>query len=221
MNDMSAVIQPKSDQINADDFIPGPRTYQIEGVAISPGTEQPVQIKLVGEPRVWKPCKSMSRVLVAAWWPDAKVYAGRSLTLYRDPKVKWGGMEVGGIRISHMSHIERDMLLQLTATKGKRAPHVVKPLVAEVSSHPADPAHKWANAYIAKVNACQTSEELNAYANERAGKLAELQEKRPELHTECVQALDARRTALAFEPEVKPDDQTDEGFNTEEGVWEE
>ena len=33
MNDMSGVIQPKSDQVNADDFIPGPRTYTIEGVA--------------------------------------------------------------------------------------------------------------------------------------------------------------------------------------------
>lgn len=221
MNDMSAVIQPKSDQINADDFIPGPRTYQIEGVAISPGTEQPVQIKLVGEPRVWKPCKSMSRVLVAAWGPDAKVYAGRSLTLYRDPKVKWGGMEVGGIRISHMSHIERDMLLQLTATKGKRAPHVVKPLVAEVANHPAaDPARKWADAYIAKVNACQTSDELNAFANERATKLAELQGKRPELHTECLHALDNKRAALTFEPEGRPTDDTGEGF-TEEPNWSE
>ena len=102
MTDMTAVIQPKSDQVNADDFIAGPATFTIESVSISPGTEQPVQIKLVGEPRVWRPCKSMSRVLVAAWGPDAKVYTGRSLTLYRDPKVKWGGMEVGGIRVSHL-----------------------------------------------------------------------------------------------------------------------
>lgn len=125
MNDMSQVIVPKSDQVNAEDFIAGPRTFIIEGVAISPGTEQPVNIKLVGEPRVWRPCKSMSRVLVAAWGPDANAYVGRSVTLYRDPKVKWGGLEVGGIRVSHMSHIERDMVMSLTATKGKRAPHKV------------------------------------------------------------------------------------------------
>ncbi len=128
MNDMSSVIVPKSDQINAEDFIAGPRTFTIEGVAISPGTEQPVSIKLAGEQRVFRPCKSMSRVLVGGWGPDASVYVGRSLTLYRDPKVKWGGLEVGGIRISHMSDIDRDMVMSLTATKGKRAPHQVKVL---------------------------------------------------------------------------------------------
>lgn len=220
MNDMSAVIQPKSDQVNADDFIGGPKTFTIEGVAITPGTEQPVHIKLAGEQRVWRPCKSMSRVLVAAWGPDAKAYAGRSVTLYRDPKVKWGGMEVGGIRISHLSHIERDMLIQLTATKGKRAPCVIKPLVAEVAQHPAaDPARKWADQYIGKVNACQTADELNAFANERAGRLAELQAKRPELHTECVHALDNRRAALSFEQDT-PD--MGEGFtDADTADWEE
>lgn len=213
MNDMSTVIQPKSDQVNADDFIPGPRTFTIEGVAINPGTEQPVQIKLVGEQRVWRPCKSMSRVLVAAWGPDAKAYAGRSVTLYRDPKVKWGGMEVGGIRVSHMSHIERDMLIQLTATKGKRAPHVIKPLVAEVTKHPAqDPARKWADGYIAKVNAAQTADELNAFTNEKSARLAELEKARPDLHIECLHALDNKRAALAFEPEGKPDADMGEGF---------
>lgn len=128
MNDMSSVIIPRSDQINAEDFIAGPRTFEIGSVDIRGGTEQPVSIQLVGEDRVWRPCKSMSRVLVAAWGPDANAYRGRSVTLYRDAKVKWAGMEVGGIRVSHLSHIERDMVMALTATKGKRAPHTVKPL---------------------------------------------------------------------------------------------
>lgn len=222
MNDMSQVIVPKSDQISAEDFLAGPRSYTIEGVAISPGTEQPVNIKLFGEPRVWRPCKSMSRVLVAAWGPDAKVYSGRSLTLYRDPKVKWGGMEVGGIRISHMSHIERDMLLQLTATKGKRAPHVIKPLLAEVAQMPkakndaSDPARKWADAYIAKVGEAQTIEALNAFANEKAARLAELEAKRGDLHVECLHALDNRRAAISFEPEGKPDADMGEGFADDE-----
>lgn len=124
---MSQVITPRSDQINADDLIAGPRSFTIEAVAITPGTEQPVSIKLAGENRVWRPCKSMSRCLVSAWGADASRYAGRSLTLYRDPTVKWGGMEVGGIRISHMSHIARDLVLALTATKGSRKPYLVKP----------------------------------------------------------------------------------------------
>src|SRR3546814_4161704 len=68
---------------------------------------------------LFRSCKSMSRVLVSAWGPDANAYSGRSLTLYRDPKVKWGGMEIGGIRVSHMSHIERDMVMALTATRSE------------------------------------------------------------------------------------------------------
>lgn len=218
--DMSAVIVPKSDQINADDLIAGPRTYTIEAVRIEPGTEQPVNIKLAGEQRAWRPCKSMSRVLVNGWGPDAKVYPGRSVTLYRDPKVKWGGMEVGGIRVSHMSHIDREMLIQLTATKGKRAPHVVKPLTAEVKPI-ADGARNWANGYIAKVNEAPDLDALNAFTNDKAKKLAELQTARPELHLECLHALDNRRAALAMQDEGKPPEQTGEGFTGDETTdWE-
>jgi hypothetical protein len=137
MNDMTAVIVPKSDQINADDLIAGPRTITISDIDIRPGTEQPVSIHFEGDNgKPWKPCKSMSRVLVAAWGADAKKYVGRSVTLYRDPKVKWGGLPVGGIRISHMSDLPADKLddgkmqLALTETKGKRAPHIVRPLAS-------------------------------------------------------------------------------------------
>lgn len=130
MMDMSAVITPKSDQISADDLIGGPITVTITGVKIRAEQEQKVDISLAGQDRVYRPCKSMSRVLVAAWGADAKAYVGRSLTLYRDPTVKWGGMEVGGIRICAMSHIDRKMVLALTVTKGNRKPHLVDVLAA-------------------------------------------------------------------------------------------
>jgi hypothetical protein len=216
--DMSPVITPKSDQISADDFIAGPRTYQIEGVAISPGTEQPVQIKLVGEARVWKPCKSMSRVLVAGWGPDAKLYQGRGITLYRDPKVKWGGMEVGGIRVSHMSHLERELLIQLTATKGKRAPHIVKPLVAEVKQHPSseDGAAKWANVYIAKVRACLSDEELQSLSNAQRNRLNEMEAKRPELFKQIEEATAEQAQSFIA---GKPDSEMGEGFTSADGEW--
>lgn len=137
MSDMSKVITPKSDQQNADDLIAGPLTIRVSGVDIRPGTEQPVSVRFDGdEGKPWKPCKSMCRIMVAAWGADAKAYVGRSMTLYRDPSVKWGGMDVGGIRISHMSDIDRAMVMALTVTKGSRKPYTVKPL--EVA--PADPA---------------------------------------------------------------------------------
>lgn len=131
--DMRTVIQPKSDQLNADDFVGGPRTVRITGVDIRSG-EQPISVHFEGDNgKPWKPCKTTARLMVAAWGPDASQYKGRSLTLYRDPTVKWAGLEVGGIRISHMSHIDNDMIYAATVTKGKRAPIKVKPLKADVA----------------------------------------------------------------------------------------
>lgn len=194
MNDMTPAIQPKSDQLNADDMMAGPITVTIREVRITPGSEQPVSIVLDGTDKFFRPCKSMSRVLVQAWGADAKAYIGRSLTLYRDPTVKWGGMEVGGIRISHMSHIDGAKQMMLTATKGSRKPHKVLPLVMQVPAAKADGATNWANGYIAKLETFTTADALAAFATEKAAKLAELATARPELHEKVTEAL-ATRTA--------------------------
>ncbi len=224
MNDMSSVIVPKSDQINAEDFIAGPRTFTIEGVAISPGTEQPVSIKLAGEQRVFRPCKSMSRVLVGGWGPDASTYVGRSVTLYRDPKVKWGGLEVGGIRISHMSHIERDMVMSLTATKGKRAPHQVKVLEApaqqQASQPKSDPAvEKWAADHIGFVVGAQDLERLAAVQASGKKRFDWLAGAHPEMHAQVKAAYDKRFAELsdapAHEPEGRADTDFGDGFDSD------
>lgn len=197
MNDMSSVIVPKSDQINADDLIAGPMTITIAEVQISGGQEQPVSIYFEGSQKAFRPCKSMSRVLVQAWGPDASKYIGRALTLYRDPTVKWGGLEVGGIRISHMSHIEAEKLMMLTATKGSRKPHKVLPLVVEQTGAKEDGARKWATAFIAQVAAQATLPDVENFVAGKSAKLAEMKAKRPELHTECEAAIAARRGELA------------------------
>ena len=126
--DISQTTAPKSDQQNFDDYIGGPKTVTVSEVR--PGTsEQPVEVHLVEFPgRPYKPSKSMRRVLVAAWGAESAPWAGRRMTLYGDPSVKFGGQTVGGIKISHLSHIEKRLLLNLTVTKGKRSPHVVEPL---------------------------------------------------------------------------------------------
>lgn len=138
--DMRPTIIPKSDQLNADDLLSGPMTIRITGVTVRPGTEQPVSIFYEGDKgKPYKCCKSMARVMVSAWGADAKLYIGRSMTLYRDPRVKWGGMEVGGIRISHMSDITGPLTLALTETKQSRKPFTVKLLSAE-PKRPSTPA---------------------------------------------------------------------------------
>ena len=161
MNDFQAALAPRSDQINASDLIAGDMTITIEAVKVTPGQEQPVSMNFAGSGKVFRPCKSMCRVMVAAWGPDAKAYVGRSLTLYRDPKVKWGGMEVGGIRISHMSHIEREMVMALTMTKKERAPYRVKPLAVERPAA-ADRATLAAKALVERMQTARTVEDLEA-----------------------------------------------------------
>ncbi|OYU50871.1 MAG: hypothetical protein CFE27_14715 [Alphaproteobacteria bacterium PA1] len=137
MVDMSNFIAPRSDQLNADDLLAGPLTITISKVRASEGTpEQPVEVHIEGSNKPYKPCKSMRRVMVSLWGADASQYVGRSMTLYRDPEVQFGGMKVGGIRIGEMSHIDKDAQLVLTASKTKRAPFVVKKMKAQVSREP-------------------------------------------------------------------------------------
>jgi len=141
MNDMAATIVPRSDQMNSDDLIGGPRTITVTGVSIAAGDEQPVSFRFEGDNnKPFMPCKSMRRVVVLMWGGDTKAYPGRSMTLYRDPEVTWGGMKVGGIRISHMSHIDEDTTLVLTATKKSRAPFRVKVLRETKPAAPEVPA---------------------------------------------------------------------------------
>ena len=103
--DILSTTEPKSDQQNFDDYIGGSKTVTVSGVKVVSG-EQPVEIHLVEFPgRPFKPGKSMRRVLVAGWGSDSSKYAGRTLTLYGDPSIRFGKEQVGGIRISHLSHI--------------------------------------------------------------------------------------------------------------------
>lgn len=134
MTDMTRVIKPKSDQLNADDLIGGTMTVTVTAVDIKGGQDQPVSVRFEGDNgKPYKPCKSMCRVMVTVWGADAKQYVGKSMTLYRDPKVTWGGMEVGGIRISHMSHIDQPVTMALTASNKKRNPYTVHPLVMQTA----------------------------------------------------------------------------------------
>jgi hypothetical protein len=129
MTDLSMTIAPKSDQLNADDLIAGPRTIKVTTVRGSDDPDQPVAIHFEGDnKKPYKPCKSMRRVMVHCWGADGSTYAGRLMTLYRDEAVMFGGIKVGGIRISHMSHIDRETTMALTATRAKRMPYSVKPL---------------------------------------------------------------------------------------------
>jgi hypothetical protein len=139
--DMTPTLEAKSNQLTSDDLIAGPKTITVTKVTAG-SNEQPVAVYYDGDQgKPWYPCKSMRRVLVAAWGADAKEYVGRSLTLFRDPDVSYGGIKVGGIRISHLSDLDGPLSIALTVTRQKRAPYKVQPLAkAAPAPAQADPA---------------------------------------------------------------------------------
>lgn len=207
MVDMTSTIAPKSDQLNADDLIAGPRTITVTRVTGNEGNaEQPVNVFFDGDNgKPFRPCKSMRRVMVKVWGADASKYAGRSMTIFRDPKVKWGGMEVGGIRISHMTGIENPVQMALTETRAKRSPYTVQPLTAQVAAKPdTAAAEKAGRTFITNVGRAPDLEKLDAYVEGKAGLLSDLADDMPELHAEAVKAIEDKRASFSATTEDDP-----------------
>lgn len=128
VRNLKDTIVPKSNQLNSETLLTGPITIRV--TAVSRGdSEQPVTVNYEGDDgRPYKPCKTCRKILIFAWGEDGSAWVGRSMTLYCDPSVKFGGVAVGGIRISALSHIERDIELSLTETKGRKGKLTIKRL---------------------------------------------------------------------------------------------
>lgn len=130
VSNLRPTIIPKSDQLNADQLVGGDMTVTVTDVRVSSSEDQPVIIHYTGDNgRPYKPCKTMRKVLIFAWGEDGRQWVGRSMQLYHDASVRFGGSEVGGIRIRSMTDIEQPIRVNLTATKGKKALHTIEPLV--------------------------------------------------------------------------------------------
>lgn len=192
--DMSRFIEAKSDQLNSDDLIGTDRTIKITKVTGSDG-DQPVSIHYEGDQgKPFKPCKTIRRVLVGIWGKYAQEYVGRSLTLYRDDRVTFGGLEVGGIRISHASHLDKDTVVVVMKSKGKKVGIKVLPLVATATKP--DKAAAGVAALIADLQAAGAGKkaEVILTSAEVVKQREWLAAKRPELAAQvdaCVAALQA------------------------------
>lgn len=128
---MRVTIQKKTDQLNYEDFLGGvTRMVTVAGVKV--GTkEQQYDIAIEGDQRVWRPAVTVLKLLVDAWQDETVEWIGRRAVLYGDPEVKFAQVKVGGIRVSHLSHIDGTRQVMLTETRAKRALHTVHELTAE------------------------------------------------------------------------------------------
>ena len=126
---MKITAEPRSDQINFEDFVGGPKIYTIGGVRVGTA-EQKYDIQLQGEERVWRPPLTVLRTLIACWGDDATVWQGRQVELYGDPSIRFGKEAVGGIRIKALSHLDEPKTVTVTVARGKRQKITIQPLQA-------------------------------------------------------------------------------------------
>jgi len=132
--DLIKAMLAKSDQLNAVDLIAGPITVKI--VAARKGSkEQPIVLEIEGwEGKPWKPCKTMLRIMAEVWKQETDVkmhperWVGQSVTLYRDPDVRYGGDSVGGVRISHLTGINEPRSFRVAVTRGRTMEKIIYPI---------------------------------------------------------------------------------------------
>ena len=189
MNDMSATIVAKSDQINAGDLKGISRTVTIKEVRIKAGEDQPVSILIEGDAKAFRPCKGVRRLLVRVWGADASKYIGQSLTLFCDPTVTWAGKEEGGIRVSHMTGLDEPIVEYMRTSRAATKPYKILPLQTQRATQPDDAAAKWAAQFINNLRAATSADAVNALRDSKQARLAELQTKRPDLHSKVEDAI--------------------------------
>ena len=171
LTNLRETIVPKSDRVNADDFLAGPETVKITAVKRG-DSESPVAVHLEGR-KPWFPCKSMRRVLITAYGDSGADWVGKSVTLFCDPAVRFGGVAVGGIRIAALSDIESDLAISLTTTRGKRSPFTVKKL--NTSVYPESKFNDNLSAWLAAIAAGKATADQIIQKIEQTGSLTETQ----------------------------------------------
>ena len=220
MNDLTPieqVIAPVSDRLCGDDLIAGPRTIKFTEAHAIEGDRGKKQfsIRFEGDNgRPWIPCKTMARAMVLAWSiTDVAQMVGRSVTVFRDADVDFGKEKgIGGVRISHMSHLSQAARMKLTVSQGKKGAFVFEPLTAEVAPIRAakQTAEQWAAEHIGAAKVCASLDSLMSLIGKGSKPMAKLEQEKPDLWAEVNTAYAAARAAL--EPEGKPDADTGEGF---------
>lgn len=211
MNDISKLrdtIVPKSDQFNADDLLAGPITVAVVGVKRGDTAEQPISIEIDGGRHPYKPCKSMRRVMIAAWGDDGRKWVGQRMTLYCDPDVKFGGVKVGGIRISHMTGINGRLTVMLTTTRSKRSEFSVQELQAAAPAEDGIASaatldglkDAYKRAYTAAKRAGKDTAPIEKAYNDRKAELtAPPQAGQPMTYAEVADALEKAKTRDDFD----------------------
>jgi hypothetical protein len=152
MLDISSTILAKSNQLNAEDLMSGPKVLKITNVDLDMSQKQPVSVHYEGgEGRPFKPCKGMRNVLSSLWSPDASQWIGRSVRVYMDPTAVFQGKETNGTRINGASDIECNKNVTISESRYRKVTYLVEKIEAvEQKQRPVWPDDKF-NAVFEKM----------------------------------------------------------------------
>lgn len=132
--DIRAATKPRSDQLNFENFLTGPQTFTV--AKVTPGDrDHPVFIHMAECPATpYKPSKGMLKCIAQpdGWGDKSSQWTGKAITLYGDPTVIYGGVEVGGIKVYALEGIESDYETLISARRGVRKPHLIKKIVIQM-----------------------------------------------------------------------------------------
>lgn len=130
MTDISHTLIAKSDQLNAVDVIGAEKVLTITSVDVKQSGDQPVIIHYEGEAgRPWKPCLTVRRILSELWTRQSDNWVGQSVSVHRDPTVKWAGEPHGGIRPHAATGLDSTVVIKLKEERGgKPKAFEIKPL---------------------------------------------------------------------------------------------
>ena len=133
ISDLSDTIVAKSDQLNSDDLVVD-KLITVTGVSRG-NNENPVIINYQGDDgRPFKPCKTVRRILIAAWGEDGSGWIGKQALLFNDKTVLWAGKEHGGVRIRALSGIMKPLNVKLSYTRGKKKDYRIEVLEPQQKS---------------------------------------------------------------------------------------
>lgn len=171
--DIRAATKPKSDQLNYENFISGPQTFTV--AKVTPGDrDHPVFVHMVECPATpYKPSKGMLKCIASpdGWGDKSSQWTGKAITLYGDPTVIYGGVEVGGIKIGALEGIPSDYETLISARRGVRKPHLIKKL--EILMYPEDKFQANIAAWLAAIAEKRATADAIILKVEQSGKLTD------------------------------------------------
>lgn len=129
ISDFEKTLEAKSDQINASDLVGREMVITIKSIKVNSKQDQPVSISINEDTKVYRPSKGMRRLIADCWGTtDYSKYIGRQIKLFRDPEVKYGGKDVGGIAICELSDMKSSKDVVIPIARNRYKTYTVRPL---------------------------------------------------------------------------------------------